>query len=152
DVAAACAPSPGLYTVVLKVTDGSGQTGFGFLRVNVTEAALSYSSPIPVSFSSGRVVTPDTLTEGFANFGVSAPHFRGDISVDQTTGIIKISRARPTGSFTVTVAATNFCGVVLSRTFTLIVANGNTEYQGAVGEPIPPGTPVQGSQGSIMIF
>jgi hypothetical protein len=152
DVAILCIPLPGLSTVVLQVTDGNGQFGFGFLRVNVTEATLSYSSPIPVSFNSGRVVTPDTLPEGFASFAVSAPNFRGDISVDQTTGIVTISRARSTGSYTVTVTATNFCGIVFTRSFTLMVANGNTEYQGAVGEPVPTGAPGQVSKGSILLF
>lgn len=152
DVAVTCAPSPGIYSVFLRVRDGEGLARHGALRVNVTEAALSYSSPAPVSFNSARVVAPDAPPEGFASLTVAAPDFKGDIGLDQATGAVAISHAKPAGSFMITVTATNLCGGIITRSFTLIVANGNTEYQGAVGEPIPPSAPAQGSKGSILVF
>jgi hypothetical protein len=119
DVAVNCVPPPGLQIVILQVTDGDGLTQNGALRVNVVEAALSYFSPAPVGFNSARDVTPVAPPEGFASLSVDAPNFKGDISVDQTTGVVNISRARPTGSYTVTVTATNLCGVVSVRSFPL---------------------------------
>jgi hypothetical protein len=152
DVAATCASLPGMRFAVLQVTDGDGQSQTGALRINVLDAALNYFTPAAVSFNSARVVTPIEPPAGFAGFAVSAPDFRGDLSVDQTTGVVDISRARPVGNHTVTVNATDLCGATLTRSFTLIVTNGNTEYQGAVGEPIPPSAPAQGSKGSLLFF
>ncbi len=148
DVAVNCAAPLGAQNVVLQVTDGDGETGFGAVRVNIAETAWRYASPQPVSLNSARLITPEAPPEGFFGFTVAAPSFRGDLSVDQTSGGVSIGRARPTGNHTVTV--TNVCGV--ARSFTLIVANGNTEYQGAVGEPAPPGASGQGSKGSVLLF
>jgi hypothetical protein len=148
DVAVTCDAPLGAQNVVLQVTDGDGETGFNGLRVNIVETAWRYASPQPVSFNSARTITPEAPPEGFFGFTAAAPSFRGDLSVDQTSGGVSISRARPTGNHTVTV--TNVCGV--ARSFTLIVVNGNTEYQGAVGEPVPPSEAAHGSKGSILVF
>jgi hypothetical protein len=148
DVAVTCAAPLGVRFVSLQITDGDGEIGFGAIQVRITETALRYASPQPVSFNSARMITPEAPPEGPFGLTVAAPSFRGDLSVDQTSGGVSISRARPSGNHTVTV--TNVCGV--AHSFTLIVANGNTEYQGAVGEPVPPGAPEPGSKGSVLLF
>ncbi len=44
-----------------------------------------------------------------------------DLSIDQTTGVVTITGAEPAGTFTVTVTATDNCGVAVTSQFTVLV-------------------------------
>lgn len=147
DLQADCSAQTGNINIAVAVSDGVSQnTGLVSLRI-IDPPTIAYPSPAPVSLNSARAILPDVLPAGLVNLAVSSPTFKGDLSIDQTTGVISIGRARPAGTHTITFTA-NGCDPI-TKTIELIVAPGNVEYQGAVGEPVPSGG---GTLGSILHF
>ena len=70
--------------------------------------------------------------------------YTGTISVDNVTGIVSISNAAPIGSHTITIRATDNCGLITDATFTLTVTNTAPSIV-AVGTSRQQGSPVSNS-------
>jgi trimeric autotransporter adhesin len=131
NVVAACSATLGANTVGLSVSDGSLSTA-GNLSVNVTANSapvLGAYSAATVTTGSGTTVTPGTAPSdngSVATLTASAPLFTGTLTGNPATGVITVSSAGPAGSYTVTVTATDNCGLTSTATFTLTVSNANT--------------------------
>jgi uncharacterized repeat protein (TIGR01451 family) len=127
-VSAACNATLGANTIGLRVTDGGGMTADANLTVNVsanTAPTLGNYPATTVNHNSGTTVTPDaapTDNGAVMTLTATAPGFSGTFSGNPSTGVITISNAGPTGSFTVTVTATDNCVAMTQRTFSLQVA------------------------------
>src|SRR5262249_21884924 len=128
DVAAGCNAAVGPNMVGLKATDNAGNTTNVNLTVNVganTAPVLgNYPATGPINPGTSTTVTPSaapTDNGSVASIVASAPGFTGTFSVNTTTGVVNVSTAGPSGTFTVTVTATDNCGLTATKTFTLIV-------------------------------
>jgi uncharacterized repeat protein (TIGR01451 family) len=146
DVAASCTAATGPNMVGLKATDNAGNMGTANLTVNVaanTAPVLStYPATGPINPGTSAAVTPSaapTDNGSIANIVASAPGFTGTFSVNPATGVVNVSNAGPSGTFTVTVTATDNCGLTATQTFTLVVNTPPT---------ITPAGPLSFSQGS----
>ncbi len=132
DVIAACGASNASFT--LQASDGT-LTATDTLNVSVTPntpPTLTYNNAT-VSSGGATMVNPAT---GPADNGAistiavqSAGTYTGTISVDNATGIVSISGAAPVGMHTITIRATDNCGIFTDATFTL-------DVQAASGGPV----------------
>src|SRR5205085_8444164 len=132
--------------VGLKATDSAGNMGTANLTVNVaanTPPVLgSYPATGPINPGTSTTVTPSAAPAdngSIANIVASAPGFTGTFSVNPATGVVNVSNAGPSGTFTVTVTATDNCGLTATQTFSLVVNTPPT---------ITPAGPLSSSQGS----
>jgi hypothetical protein len=95
--------------------------------VTVTNAApvLTYASPQTVFLAQTAIINPATgpADTNLASITVQsvAQGFTGTVTVDNTTGIVTVSNAGPTGVFPITIRATDLCGATTDATFTLQV-------------------------------
>jgi hypothetical protein len=125
DVVAACGATNASFT--LTVTDSAGLTNTAALAVTVnanTAPALGNYPTANVNAGGSTTVTPAAApSDNGAITGItaSAPGFTGSFNVDTTSGVITVSNARPGGSYTVTVTATDSCGTTTSKNFMLNV-------------------------------
>ncbi|MDX6208116.1 MAG: hypothetical protein QOE24_507, partial [Frankiales bacterium] len=131
-VGAACTATTGAHTVAVHATDTDGFTGDGVLTVNVTAntgPVLTYGS---LAANSGTGTTGDPLTGPSDNGSVSSlaiqsvtPAFTGTITVDGpasgTPGRLHVTNAGPSGTYTVTVRATDNCAQTTDVPVTLAV-------------------------------
>ena len=124
---ASCAVPVGSHSVVLQVTDGNGLTATGNLTVNVTANAAPTLGTYPaahVSLGGSTTVFPSAPPSddtGFSSIGVSAPGFTGSLSAT-ARGDVTVNNAGPPGNYTVTVTATDTCGVSAApKTFMMTV-------------------------------
>jgi len=126
-VEAACTAATGANVVVLKVTDGNGDTATANLTVNVTAntaPSLSYNNP-SVNFGGALTVTPATAADNgsIASFALqSQGTYAGTINVSSATGELTLGNVRPVGMHTITIRATDNCGLTKDAGFTLTVA------------------------------
>lgn len=132
DVLATCTATTGPHSIPLTATDGDHFTGSGNLTVNVTPDSapvLTYSS---VVVDQGGSTTADPSTGPTDNGSVagmsieSIPSaFTGNVTVDgpasATPGRVHIDGAAPPGDYTVTVRATDNCGLTTDAPLTLHV-------------------------------
>jgi hypothetical protein len=124
-VAADCTATLGANTVVLTVTDGNSATAMANLTVTVTANAgptLTYGN-VSVNAGSSTTNSPTTATDngsitGYAVQGQGA--YAGTVSVNGS-GVVSISNAKPGGTHTITVRATDNCGATTDASFTLTV-------------------------------
>jgi uncharacterized protein (TIGR03437 family) len=73
----------------------------------------------------------------------STPNFTGNLTVDPITGVVSISNAAPAGSHTISVTATDNCGVSTTVSFPLVVSKFNTRVMlSATAGPYITGQPV----------
>ncbi|HEX8139107.1 MAG TPA: DUF4214 domain-containing protein [Pyrinomonadaceae bacterium] len=129
DVAAACDATNANFT--LKVTDSSGLSNTAPLSVTVNTnpaPALTYSSPQKVT--PGGSLTLNPATGPSDNSSVSSivvqsqGTYTGTISVNNSTGVVSLSNAAPTGTHTITIRVTDNCGTTTDASFTLSVGSG----------------------------
>jgi hypothetical protein len=122
----ACNATPG--TIKLQVTDEGGLTATGDYQVFLSEnsaptlgtypattlevGASTTVTPSDVPFDSG--VTP-TITV------VASAGFTGSLTVNGSSGIVTINNAAPVGTHTITVRASDNCGAMTSKSFSLLV-------------------------------
>jgi hypothetical protein len=125
NVAADCSATNSTFT--LQVTNGDGTTASKTLTVNVTAnaaPALAYNSA-SANVNAGTTVNPSTGPSdngSVSTIGVqSAGTYTGGVSVNNTTGVITISNAAPAGTHTVTIRATDNCGVNTDASLSLTV-------------------------------
>ncbi|MFN0085313.1 MAG: FG-GAP-like repeat-containing protein [Blastocatellia bacterium] len=127
-VAAGCEAAAGPNTVVLSVTDGGGLTAAANLTINVmpnTAPSLGSYAAAVINVGGGVMATPGaapsdngsvvSLTAG------ASQGFTGTVSIDPGTGAVAIQNARPAGSHTITITATDNCGSIAAATFPLTV-------------------------------
>jgi hypothetical protein len=125
-VSAACNAVAG--TVRFQVSDGS-LTGTGDLQVNVTpntQPTLTYNN---ATATTGIATTVNPATGPSDNGTISSIVVQsvtpstapGTITVNNTTGVVSVSNNVPSGSYTVTIRATDNCSAVRDASFTLTV-------------------------------
>jgi hypothetical protein len=125
-VVAACAATNAGFT--LSVTDSGGLFAEATLNVTVEanpSPSLGNYPNATVTPGGSVTVTPDSSPSDNGSIGsvtVTAPGFTGTATVNAATGAVSISNANPAGGFLVTVKATDNCGAMTTRTFTLTVA------------------------------
>ena len=128
-VAAACDATFSPKVIALQVTDAQGNSASTNLPVNVTANV----TPTLGSYAATRVnvggtvtVTPDAPPMDGGTVTTTATSFfpfTGTLTVDQLTGAVTITNARPVGTFAVEILATDSCGAFRFRQLTLRVNN-----------------------------
>lgn len=127
-IAAGCGATPGQNTVTLRVTDGEELTTTANLVLNVLPNTAPVLSAYPDSFvplGGATALLPGAPPHDNGAFIITTqtPGFTGTLSVNQSTGRITIGNAGPVGTFTVTMTATDLCGVSSSSSFNLTVSD-----------------------------
>ncbi|HMY72353.1 MAG TPA: choice-of-anchor Q domain-containing protein, partial [Blastocatellia bacterium] len=127
DVTASCTATNSTFT--LTVTDNAGETAIAILTVNVTPNSPPTLGVYPATniatVGGSATVTPSaapTDNGTIAALTAAAPGFTGTLTGNPSTGVISVTNAGPSGSYTVTVTATDNCGATTTATFTLSVA------------------------------
>lgn len=127
NVAAACSATVGANTVVLRGTDPGLLFDDENLTVNVsanTAPTLGTYGNALINLNASTTLTPTAApsdTGSVASVTAAAPGFTGSFSVNPGTGVVTITNAAPGGTYTVTVTATDNCGLTSTRTFQLTV-------------------------------
>ncbi|MCG3163162.1 MAG: hypothetical protein JMDDDDMK_04545 [Acidobacteria bacterium] len=125
-IVADCAASNATFT--LTVTDDQTATANATLTVNVTAntpPALGDYPNATVTVGGAATVTPASPPSddvSISSVTITAPGLTGAATVNPTTGVVSISGAGPVGGFLVSVKATDNCGAMTTKTFTLTVA------------------------------
>ncbi len=128
DIVAACAATAGTATFTLQVSDGSGGTATTTLSVAVvanTAPTLTYSGTA-VAVNAGASTTINPATGPSDNSSVSTVAvqsqgtYTGTITVN-SSGVVSISNAAPAGTHTITIRATDNCGMMTDATISLTV-------------------------------
>ena len=128
-VAANCSATVGANTVVLTVTDSNSGTATANFTVNVTANTAPTLTYNTASVANGGSTSINPATGPSDNGSVasivvqSQGTYTGTISVDNVTGVVSISNAGPIGSHTITIRATDNCGLTTDANFTLNVTN-----------------------------
>ncbi|MFN7930987.1 MAG: VCBS repeat-containing protein [Blastocatellia bacterium] len=117
NVSADCGTPIGDKTVTLKVVDAMGLSTTSTITVTVTSniaPTLGDYSNLEIALGTARNFTPSaTPTDnGTVNtIAVTSPGFTGTASINTTTGVLAISNAAPSGTFDLTITATDNCGL-----------------------------------------
>jgi CSLREA domain-containing protein len=126
DIVADCSATPPNASFTLTATDGNGATATDTLTIAITAntpPVLTYSSPQTVAEGNALTINPATgpTDTGAYSIAVQDPGtYTGNIAVNNTTGVVTITNAAPTGSHTITIRITDACGFVDAQ-FTLDV-------------------------------
>jgi hypothetical protein len=128
DIVAACNASNASFT--LQANDGISTTTD---TLNITVAAntaptLTYGNQSVASNGSTTInpATGPTDNGSVSSIAVqSQGTYTGTISVNSTTGVVSVSNAAPVGTHTITIRATDNCGMTKDATFTLTVNKGD---------------------------
>ena len=146
DIAAGCNAAIGPNTIGLKATDSANNMTLVNLTVNVAANTMpvlgNYPATGPINPGASTTVTPSAAPAdngSVASITAAAPGFTGTFSANPATGVVNVSNAGPSGTFTVTVTATDNCGLAATKTFSLVVNTPPT---------ITPAGPLSLSQGS----
>jgi CSLREA domain-containing protein len=125
NIVAACTASNASFT--LTANDGNGGTATDTLNITVTAntaPTLSYNNAA-VFVNGSKMINPATGPSDNGSVSTIAVQsqgtYTGTISVNNSTGIVSISNAGPTGSHTITIRATDNCGTTTDTSFTLNV-------------------------------
>lgn len=127
-VAVACDVALGANQVTLRVSDGELSSTATF-SVNVTANTPpvlgAYVAPPPLLAGGSAEVTPTAApmdNGALASVVALVPGaYTGSVSVNPATGIVTLSNARPAGSYTATLTATDNCGATTTTSFNFTV-------------------------------
>ena len=125
-VTAACNAAVGANTVVLTVTDGNSGTNTANLTITVTAntaPTLTYNAASVMAGSATTINTATAMDNGSIT-GYSIVSVVPDLTpvpTVNTSGVVSISNAGPSGNHTITVQATDNCGATTNASFTLTV-------------------------------
>ncbi len=125
DIVADCSATNAGFT--LTVTDNNNATAMATLNVAVTANTapmLSYNSQ-STNYGGALTVTPAMATDNgsIASFALqSQGTYGGTINVNSATGAVTFGNVRPVGMHTITIRATDNCGLTKDASFTLTVA------------------------------
>jgi hypothetical protein len=128
DVAADCSASNATFT--LRATDDTGHFDEDTLTVNVTAnpaPILTYGST-SVANGGSTMIDPTTATDNGSITGYSVQSVVPALMTAPTVnsgGVVSITNAQPAGMHTVTIRATDDCGMVTDASFTLTVDKGD---------------------------
>ncbi|MBX7223366.1 MAG: immunoglobulin domain-containing protein [Blastocatellia bacterium] len=161
-IGTSCTATLGNNLVPLTLMDGAGCMVAGNFIVNViTNTAPTQGQYLNVGRCSGTVSAtraPSFVPTDNGSFTLSVrvtpESFTGTASVDSTTGEVTLTNLNPPGTYSVTVFATDSCGLISTASFTLAVNTnpgltpvGVTRQQGTpgtvstianIGSPNPP--------------
>lgn len=124
----ACDATPG--SVILQVTDGGGLTATAeylvFLNSNFPPELGNYAAQ-SVSVGANVTVTPTAVPFDSGSTptvtATASAGFTGTVAVNASTGVVTLNNVGPVGNYTITVTATDNCGLQTSRTFGLSVTS-----------------------------
>ena len=149
DVAIACTTTPGHNVAILKAADPV-LVGTGGLFVDVTPNAPPdiggyAAATIPLAGSVAIAPSvPPADSGGIKSVVATAPGFDGTLSVDQITGTVTVTNARPAGQYIVSVTASDNCDAASTTTFDLNVLPATTStVLSSSPNPSVNGQPVQ---------
>jgi hypothetical protein len=139
NIAAGCNAATGNNTIVLQATDGKLLSQTANLVVNVaanTAPTLGNYANTTIVLSCKAVITPTAAPTDNGSvssvMATASAGFTGTLMVDAVTGVVTASNSGPGGGpHTITVTATDNCGMTSSKQFTLTVVNppiAPTEY------------------------
>ena len=126
-VAAACSALAGTRNVILQVQDSGGARAVTNFQVTVVKnpPTLGTYSDSAIDLGGSLTVTPTSppsAAAGIASVTVGASTgFAGSVSVNTSSGQVLASNAHPSGNYTITITATDNCGLTTTRSFTLTV-------------------------------
>ncbi len=151
NVLATCSATNASFT--LTVTDSAGASANATLNVTVTSntaPTLTYGNQ-SVAASGSLTINPATGPSDNGTLSSIAVQsqgsYTGTISVNNGTGIISLSGAKPSGQHTITIRATDNCGAPTDTAFTL-----NVSGPGAAQIEITPSMPTTNDNISVRIF
>jgi len=127
DVAANCTATPANFT--LRVTDSGGLINESILTVLIKPNDLPLlGTYVVTSVAAGSSfnVTPSAIPSDNGSVdsvtvNAAPASFTGMATVNQSSGLVSITNANPPGVYTMTVTATDNCGVTFSKDFRLTV-------------------------------
>ena len=124
NVIADCTATTATFT--LRVTDTLAFLNEATVTVTVnpnTAPALTYASPQSVAFAGALNVTPTTASDNgtITGYAVQAGHGLTTAPTVDASGVVSITNAQPAGTHTITLRATDNCGLTTDATFTLEV-------------------------------
>ncbi|HYE73610.1 MAG TPA: hypothetical protein VEF04_09765, partial [Blastocatellia bacterium] len=126
DVAAACLASNATFT--LTVRDDLGEAATTVCTIHPTAAVapiLGTYQNVTVGQSANLNILASTRPSddgGISSLVVSASAgFAGQLRINTTTGTVTVNNANPPGNYTITVVATDACGLATTRSFKLTV-------------------------------
>ncbi|MBX3280016.1 MAG: SBBP repeat-containing protein [Acidobacteria bacterium] len=137
DIGASCTIAPGAYPFRVEAIDGAGLSASAGLTLNVTANTppqLGSYRTLEIELLASAESTPTSAPSDngtVSSITAEAPGFAGELSVDPVTGEVEISNASPAGVFTVTVTATDNCGLSVQRTFRLLIGAPSTTVNAA---------------------
>ena len=127
-LAAGCEAAVGPNIVILTVTDAGGTTSTAGLTINVvanTPPSLGSYAAASIGIGAGASAAPSAApSDNGAVVSLTAAAsqgFAGTVAIDPATGGVTIQNARPAGSYTITVSATDNCGAATTASFPLTV-------------------------------
>jgi hypothetical protein len=131
NISAGCSAATGNNTIVLQATDGKTLSQTTNLVVNVaanTAPTLGNYSNTTVVLSCKAIITPTSAPADNGSvssvMATGSAGFNGTIMVDAATGVVTISNSGPVSAgHTITVTATDNCGMTSNQQFTLTVVN-----------------------------
>ena len=151
DIVADCTATNATFT--LQASDGSS-TATDTLSVTVTAntaPALTYASPQSVVFGGTLNVSPTTASDNgsITGYAVQAGHGLTTSAAVDSSGVVSITNAQPSGAHTITIRATDNCDAFTDASFTLNVGVapptlGNypdTTVQAGANTTVTPDTP-----------
>ena len=138
-------PTPPLPYRPATAHDGDGHLNRN--RTANTAPVLTYNN-CSVAFNGSTTINPRQALSDNGSVSTivvqSAGTYTGTISVD-SHGIVSISNAAPIGSHTITIRATDNCGLTTDATFTLTVTNTPPTITAAAGVTRQQGSPASNS-------
>jgi len=123
DISTECSTLPGDKIVTLEVVDANGLSTLATITVNVTAntaPALGNYTNLEVVSGTSRTFTPsavpaDNGTVATVTAVSTTTGFTGTFSVSPTTGVLTVNNAGPSGTYDLTLTATDNCGLTATR-------------------------------------
>ena len=129
DIVANCPPASNA-SFTLQASDGVS-TSTATLNVTVnanTAPTLTYTNPPAVAFNGSTTVTPATAADNGSIIGYNVQSVVPALTTTPTvnsSGVVSITNAQPAGPHTITIRATDNCGVTTDASFVLTVNKAN---------------------------
>ncbi|MBX7220433.1 MAG: putative Ig domain-containing protein [Blastocatellia bacterium] len=124
-----CTVPVGPATIDLYYTDDEDIENVVDITIQInanTPPGIGAYTQTGVPFGGGATATPasgPTDNGGTPTLAIDIPGFTGTSSINQNTGVVTLGNGGPGGNFTATVTATDNCGSITTRTFTVSVSN-----------------------------
>jgi hypothetical protein len=116
------AATPGDYTVTVTTSGATSATSAKTSVTANTAPTLTYTTQQSITFGGSLNVTPTAASDnGTVSYEVLAGHVLATAPTVNPSGVVSITNAQPAGMHSITVRATDDCGVTTDATFTLQV-------------------------------